>query len=971
MAVDLTMRTCGSCSHASVCPNRDVFMKFFENRNALLCRTGGDSNGETGYIDTSKQVSIRVEHRYLNGPGLEKLYHDLGLMSGDWSPCLSATYSGCPFQRVWHHPFDAPIYAPFPHPAGYIEPLCQEARDIHGHRLQFHAPKSPGTINTYPTIPQVNNWWNCSSCLHHGECSDANDYARLGGTVYSVFGVEYKTFNIGDTVMTADIDTPATVLPGYSRSDRTPETFQVTGEDDVLILYYETEKKDPEKPVYQYLTLKEIEEKGLMHTAELFFNDKSFFYPSIDPTVNPDRKMDVYLDGVVCGPINRMNEDGTAACVTGDYIRLSKVNDEMALLYTNDGMAIDTKNLELIGAYAGKMLAIDDEAIEISGKYPVKPESIDKGNYRKFRVAEGDRIMIRYVLDPKYRLDLDTMRIMNYGIDLKLASNRITTTKAGKRYTEEILLVDCPNGDFVIQTALVNVDFFNDPANFVPINYIENWDSFQIGWNYHSTEVINDTVALTAWQPIAPRRWPEAMVHDDTPAYPTDLPQEDETQIVRPYFRLLGYTQDANKRYHYVPNVEVWPAHRATYPAFARFLKTETFKDSTYWAMWALQLQQLAIQMHGCFNDISEETVGPDISRVIDTYVSNYLVADDGTELPEFEMKETRGWEKAMVVLPYQPDIKTWFAENFVKTSHWPDNFEVKVIEIPIDIVKVQSYDAFNHELVSWTPLLRGFDADGNSRILNDEVVESTGLTRHFAVLVYPDKPYGCHVLYQSHLAMLVDVVQRKKTVTPNLIYDASYMPTSYPYRQPNPSEAKAYRLDGIFPEDAEKVQLAFDEEGAMHLVGDAAGYYELSRESIVSYQQAVTINTTYDNARIDETQEAEIASFGGANFEFEIPEGRSLKALAVNGVTMYSVADAMVDDKTIVTENYTAQLTLSKSKFIVTLTNVRIDVTVDVLMHMGDNGTVEGCSRCRPYVDVTPYSWIQWYPTCDNFTES
>ena len=194
-------------------------------------------------------------------------------------------------------------------------------------------------------------------------------------------------------------------------------------------------------------------------------------------------------------------------------------------------------------------------------------------------------------------------------------------------------------------------------------------------------------------------------------------------------------------------------------------------------------------------------------------------------------------------------------------------------------------------------------------------------------------------------------------------------MPVAAPYKQPSPSMAKAYRLEGTYPEDADAVSLVVTEDDRLELVGDAAQYYVLSDESVISYQQAVKINTSYDNARIDEAVETEVAAFGGATFEFEIPTGRSLRALAVNGITMYSVSDAMVDDKVIVDDKFTAQLTVATTKFVVSLSNVRTDMTIDVGMHMGDNGTVEGCSRCRPYVDVTPYSWIQWYPICDNYS--
>ena len=212
MATDVSARICDTCRMASLCPHKEKFMAFYENRDKVMVKCLDDD----GQLNNAQEIEVRVEHRYMDGPGLKEVYQSLNLKEPGWWPC-AAHYTGCPFKR---HPFDTPIYAPYPHAAGYVEPLCTDARDAAGNRLPFVAPPATPRTNEYHVSPYPTYKgfiWDCNSCNYRDPNQKEVDYAKLGGTVYSTFHIDYIVTKVGETLQLDNIPTPENIHKGYQR----------------------------------------------------------------------------------------------------------------------------------------------------------------------------------------------------------------------------------------------------------------------------------------------------------------------------------------------------------------------------------------------------------------------------------------------------------------------------------------------------------------------------------------------------------------------------------------------------------------------------------------------------------------------------------------------------------------------------------------------------------------------------------
>lgn len=915
MAVDLSARICTNCTHASLCPYTDEFLAFYENRDKVMVKCGDDS----GDVDTSSTYNIRIEHRYLDGPALEELAKAMGLHVGGWYPC-AAPYNNCPFMR---HPFDTPILSPYPNPAGYIAPLCSGARDAMGNRLPYIAPTGATPTNIYASAA-TSAYMSCVSCGNYNDCVSNFDYSILGGSVYSTFGVTYMDADEGDTILLDDIEYPDQLASGYVRADSNPLSFTVESETDVFIIYYTYQGTSTTTPSYN--TLDELEEEGLIHTMKFFYSGRSFVYPSSSAEPSPVAML-VEMKSVTTGPNGRADSSGNTIAGANYTV----------IPFRSMGSGSLSLNYNEIGTD-------DVDAVDVTSY-----------NYQQCEeMVEGDKVQIRYVFDKKWKLETTLMKTMSPGINLMDFSSSETFRTDGK--VETILTFTVPNGDFVVQTILVDRKKFLDAATYVNIDYITYWKNLEVEWATREVAVTLLGEVVMVSQPIPPRYWSKNLVTDSMPFYATDYPP-DETCIVRPNFTLIGYTDNAEYRYTFNEILAMFDAEAMEYILLATntneqivdnevsilavhideggsvvatrtktpssdifFLKKseddptlivrgisflETVLDEGYvggFAMWKLDSATIETQVIGGL-----QAIDGSVSKIEDTTDLVSLTPSDmiydwesrGLSDPymdEVYMTTHLNWP--MSYMPHM-DLRLLVALNTVK---WPDNFIFHLYRLPTNMKESIIWNRMpaNETIVEGRePTCTIELGDGTTvelsslKVTTDNTFDDT-LEAEYLLIVQPSEFYGLSPYYQNYKMYQIHVTQTPVELTPLYTFEGKYM--NIYGMLPSLSNISSYTLQGLYADDSAYVSLDIvdNENGSysVSLVGDRAKFYTLSENADVRYCQTVTTHSTYKNACSVEDQVYQVPYRGAYNFEFTPPTGHSVISVMVDSTYIYAIED-------------------------------------------------------------------------------
>ena len=996
MAVDLSARICTNCKHASLCPHREEMMAFYQNRDKVMVKCANDD----GTIDTSESVSIRIEHRYLDGPGLEELYKQMNLGGAGWYPCQLPN-TGCPFLR---HPFDTPIFAPYPNPVGYIEPLCRGARDAVGNRLQYIAPVAPPRTNEYHVSPyptykgmMYTSNWSCSSCAQKDQCSGEVDYAKLGGTVYSTFGITYVDSEIGGTIVTADIATPDTVMGGYERVSNTPDAFEVDSETNVFIIYY-TYVGDQKEPT-DYHTEEELKKEKLLHRMEFFYGGRTFAYPS--STANPAVAMGVSILGATCVTNPRQKEDGTVLCAPYDFIPV-RSNGTGIFVYDYDGVSsTDTANDR------------KNKALDVSNV-----------NYQtSMELVEGDIVQIQYVFDKKWKLDAEMMKLMNYGIDL--IPFEVSEVYMTGDLVQSTLTFPVPKGDFTVQTCLVKRSYQQDPVNYPGINYVDYWEPDQIMWGRQQVAVTIQNEVVMANQPIPPRKWSNNLTTDSMPFYATNYPPDDAS-IVRPYFNLLGYTDQLENRYTFDDDTKIFTAEEMEYEILAtnsleeirssgdnallthktpsgatvstrmktheqRFYmkknpnnEQNTVTDESFLvtdvdmlrggaAMWKLDPEKIEAQIIPVLTAVDPNLKVTETIPSVVIEPSDMLENWDEEDIADPYMDEIYPATQMEWSMPYMPNNALRLLQS-LRYATMPDNFQFSLFRIPSNVENCVVWSTWpeNESITDHDPHATIKLKDGTEVQLSDYKVTDTSefpdeLDCTYLLVVQPIYLYGMTKYYQNFKMYQIHVTQTRHEVSLTAIFDGSKMGL----RMPPLDQAKELRLMGVYPADQGQVAISIN-ENVIDLTGDRAPFYVLSNTMDLQYLQTVTTNCTYDNACQSETVQYEVGYRDAYTFDFAIPNGHSIVKIEVDGTVLYEIVDGeRVDHGTIsLADGMGAYLITdsSGSVMMVAVTAISKDFSIDVTYHIGNDGSIEGCDRCKGYVDTSTRDWLEWLPICLDF---
>ena len=237
-----------------------------------------------------------------------------------------------------------------------------------------------------------------------------------------------------------------------------------------------------------------------------------------------------------------------------------------------------------------------------------------------------------------------------------------------------------------------------------------------------------------------------------------------------------------------------------------------------------------------------------------------------------------------------------------------------------------------------------------------------------YLLVIQPKYLYGMNPYYQNYVMYQIHVKQDRALLTLTAVFDGSFMGI----RLPAFTNAKRYRLNGVYPDDAGLVNISFDDNvpNLINLVGEKANFYTLDNHMDVEYIQDITVVSTVDNACEREEVSYEVPYRGSYIFDFVPSDGRSLKQILVDGVAVYDIIDgepsfsinAMIDT------GMMATCIKDEDGYHVLLTGISKDLTIEATFHIGDDGTISGCSRCKGYIDTSTRDYLEWVPVCHNY---
>ena len=994
---------CLYCAHAAVCPNRDIFMQFYENRDKVMVKCGNDD----GSVDTSKQLSIRVEHRYLDGPALDQIYRDLNLGQTGFLPCLAAYGNCCPIKQ----PFDSPIYGRYPRAIGYIDNICNVARDAAGNRIPFVAPPAPARTNevhaspfttTYPGL--ANQQWNCGGCAYAEQCITNFDPNKLGGTPFSTFAVTYLDVNAGDIISIDSIPIPDNLMAYYERSDGdcNQPTYEIKDETTTIIIYYSYAGKPP-MPVPSFDTLDKLKEMGEIHSVNFFYGPRSYVYPSLsNATIVPMRTI---MLGVVAG-VGRVDESGKVLASPGQIVP-----------FRQNGKGI--LKLDYDNAYTD-----GNTASFTNFKQTVDVSSVDFQTCDE--IVEGDKILLSMTFDKKWLLDTKMMHILNFGSLVNYQNSQYLNGNFVVNY----LTADIGTKDLTIQTCLSDRTKVQDAANYPVIDYEEYWDPTEVHWGKMPVATIQGDQIVMVDQPIPPRKWSKFVVTDNMPFYATDCPPDD-TCIVRPNFSLLGYTDNVEDRQSFNSDMPIFSAEEMEYDILqtndgldlqanngdvlsghkeptmiyknahgrlyqekssdsddliisqTRFLESGPNGDNVAWGIWELDFDSITkyvsdaskdfltpTDQSGCFIKVADLTENPNEGEDAETMLSTLDPISLSTTL-EYQPAQALALVKALKGLA-------------------PDKFKATLYRIPRYAMSITLWNTWpedemstEHEPHGTFQCVDGAEVQlSEMRVYEDSAKEDwmkmDDLYAEYILIIQPEKVYGMSSLYQNYVAYHLFVTSVRVKTTPTLIFDGSKV--SFGTCKLNMSALRGYELSNLYPEDAGQVILNTESMPIMELTGDRAKFYELSNAPITRCEQHISYNAVYNNLR-DNDISMEYSVATGSQMTIPIsPENPKHSVISVvfkssSGelVTLYSVENGEVSIHTMNEPGKTQGYTTvdEHGKITLYLFDIKEDGEILVVLHNGDDGSVAGCSRCRGYVDASKYDFIQWVPYCTDFTSA
>ena len=1002
LSTSITEHNCNYCAHAAVCPNRDIFMQFYENRDKVMVKCGNDD----GSVDTSKQISVRVEHRYLDGPALEQIYRDLNLGQNGMLPCLAAYGNCCPIKQ----PFDSPIYSRYPRAVGYIENICNVARDANGNRIPFVAPPAPARTNevhaspyttTYPGLS--NQQWNCGGCAYAESCASGFDPNKLGGTAFSTFAVEYIDVNEGDIISIDSIGTPENIMAYYERAqgECNPPTFTIEDETTLIIIYYSYAGKPP-VPVPSYDTLDKLKEMGEVHTMNFFYGPRSYVYPSLsNATIVPMRTV---MLGVIAGK-GRIDESGKVLASPGQVVPF--IQNGKGILKLDYDNAYTIENAKVVNDY----------------KNPIDVSSVDFQTCDE--LVEGDKILVNMTFSKKWALDTKMMHVLSFGNLIDYQNSQYINLDYAINYLSCVVGTE----DLTIQTCLSDRNKLQDPVNYPVIDYEEYWVADEVYWGKQSVATTQGDQIVMVDQPIPPRKWSKFVVTDNMPFYATDCPPDD-TCIVRPYFSLLGYTDDAVARLSFDEDMPIFSAEEMEYDILqtndgldlqsntgdtftvhkeptmtyknasgrmyqekssdaddliitqARFLKTGENADNIAWAIWELDFNEIESFVTGASKDLLAPTTKTGCEIIVADLTGDPNEVGDVEEM--LSVKQPISLEMTMEYKPGQAMVLKDMLKGLA-----PENFKCTLYRVPSNATKITLWNTWPEDEMSETDhephgtVLCADDTEisfHSMQVRDDVDMDWKALDElhcEYILIVEPERVYGMSSLYQNYMAYHLFVTTTKVTTTVTFIFDGSKL--AFGTCRLNMSALRGYELSNIYPEDAGLVAVDESKLPLLTLTGDRAQFYEVSSDAVTRCEQHIQYNAIYDNMR-DNDISLDYAVATGSQMSIPISPDNPKHSILMIGfksasdeqmTILYEVKDGDISINTMNTPGKTQGYTTvdAEGKIRLHLFDIKEDGEIMVKLHNGDDGSVAGCSRCRGYVDASQYDFIQWVPYCTDFS--
>lgn len=999
MATEIIERSCDTCSHATTCSFRETFLKIQANKKDMMIYMGAKN--------VSNTIRVRVEHRYVDGPGLKELVKKMGLDFWGKFPCSSYTGLVCPMLGRWSHAFDAPIFAPHPHAVGYIRPLCRGGRDMHGERIPFIPPPAPARTNEYHAAPwntepayAKENWWTCKSCHRRPTCDRFNDIAQIGSSIYSIFAVSHVEGKPGDIIDPTSIAVPEACMPDYDRYINTDETdgnpyFTLEDEEQVLIMYYKY--NPPGKPTPP----DDAEEP-----------DEPPMKP-VDPQPEPDVP-ETYKVTVFAGT---ESDNMTAFCYPMD--RVSDFYEDPPKITIYRRTTVSTPNMQ--------------QGLTVVTNKSLMDTLISDRPWVSFTAREDVSEFFHIRAPGCWEPDVKMMRFLCPTANIDLASFSMRPKdEDGVPYMDYILTFEAKENCNLFICFKHNGIEVPGPS----VNILEHWPRRATWLNLDCNWT--GRVYSPSGFGILPKMYINEEFLDPRYTYSNYLPSC--AQIYFNCYKLLrGWTFEAHKRKTFDPTINVYSPHAPVFGPGGGMVEFNlrygfTLNDdlrpnvTPVYAMYQMCLDNAITDFIATFKQAFENVeICDDGEGIKISLIRTKKDADtDAKTIDINDLSEDRNSVNSegvcygvnheppaylKLTLNYDPEN----VDKIIEALHnCGDIFGDDFIMSPLYLIPPAS--TYNHVSFTASYFEETYDAKPRGFIhtytkLVDEVNLNTAMSElvtpisnyklededgmktvrdslNFRIIcvVSARQSYGLSAKDQNFFIVALDVYQNPIEVSATIVKDGKEMASCFPF-----SNIKAITLSGLYPEDVGKVNTVINTapcpsaDSVITLDGPRAKFYKVSPFCSIAYQQRILVDCSYYGRAIDpEHTSLMVNTYDNTTIDLSVPERTRIVDIAVMQIgvdkdytTLMELVDGAIvtypltfDNGMEITFNH---LTGEKTELDEPIVHIEIkkicsDIKFNVRYFPEEYAHIcpkDECQRCKDYEHIEKFPQIDWTPEC------
>lgn len=926
MSVSIEKLPCLSCQRGDICLHREEFTAFMKHSDEIMVKAGvTDESGD--HIDTFTDVTVNIQFRYLDGPGLKALFEGLGFNEVGY--CCSVPQSRCPITRWYAKGYNG-------------EPLLTHDRNV-----AFFTCGGPHS-GWRPPLTSTSVANKCGTCQYAGSVNKAT-YMDIAGTPFSTVSNRPVQTTTGSKLNLHTMDFPPEVMSGYEVDKKLTEEFhEVVAENDEIIIYLHYTKAT-NIPSISGMSDAQLAAQGKLRRFGVLFGGCAYNYPEkVDPdyvypkvtniaiTCNTTRvDYNIVTAAQYALEFTRRPDDGSTGALVDWYHQPVKLTETTS--------SRETYATPRPGDSAARFAnLVENDVVAVTVEHDPKYEIADQQMFIVYDVAIrvtkiSERVDVLYFILGKKDIEIPLM-YKKRGMPLVAITGM---GQAGFKY--HTITVDCIcQGKYANAKVPVKAPYDSDDIHFPPTSALyDSYPSVLCGWVEDVADWANG----------------HGMAHAVAYPYPN-----------RSHIRKLNFAPTAAT------------AHTASeYPdTLYPILRTDVEN-----------LREQLIDAMNTFSDITGERIPANLTGMnVDSITKK---GEDHPVYPVYKMQRMsmdynyRHDLKDQIVDHIKEAFKdTPVAVKQVLIPHADAKLSILETRMPLDdkgLSTLSSPDTLTYvEAKFFESQVEMFEPEALPTYDLDHFQLSPGMN-HFILMATPIQQGGYDLQFPVSAFIEVEMEIRKTMLYLEAGYNGEKEMVMFPEDGFQIDDFCWIELRGKSEEDDVNFEIV---DGIATLIGKDAPFFELDPQISLQWVHQIKTNIILDD-RIYDVIQKEFRH--GTLAEFDLVDEEMLATCKIIEVAHKTKSDGEESVEILVMRDPNTDR-LMKSSIIeglscviqlhncdsVTVENVHMvwnavkNATINVYLKSIPPEEPNECKRCRGFIDTRDKYWLTWTPTCNEY---